>query len=224
MHSAFAQQGSAATAASGATGSSSPSGVAGTSGTSGTSGSANASGAAAGGKSVALNSADKTFLMEAAKGGMTELSMSQMAQQKGSSNAAKQFAARMIEDHTKANDGLKQLASSKGVTLPTAPPDAAMAKAKKMQGMSGAAFDKRYMAEMLPDHKKVVTLFEKQARSTGGDADINAFARQNFADFEGTFANGSRRQKHRHGHRHGDEELMQTSNQRARSSTLCGGC
>lgn len=224
MHSAFAQQGSAATAASGATGSSSPSGVAGTSGTSGTSGSANASGAAAGGKSVALNSADKTFLMEAAKGGMTELSMSQMAQQKGSSNAAKQFAARMIEDHTKANDGLKQLASSKGVTLPTAPPDAAMAKAKKMQSMSGAAFDKRYMAEMLSDHKKVVALFEKQARSTGGDADINAFARQNFADFEGTFANGSRRQKHRHGHRHGDEELMQTSNQRARSSTLCGGC
>lgn len=176
MHSAFAQQGSAATAASGATGSSSPSGVAGTSGTSGTSGSANASGAAAGGKSVALNSADKTFLMEAAKGGMTELSMSQMAQQKGSSNAAKQFAARMIEDHTKANDGLKQLASSKGVTLPTAPPDAAMAKAKKMQSMSGAAFDKRYMAEMLSDHKKVVALFEKQARSTGGDADINAFA------------------------------------------------
>ena len=114
--------------------------------------------------------------MEAAKGGMTELSMSQMAQQKGSSNAAKQFAARMIEDHTKANDGLKQLASSKGVTLPTAPPDAAMAKAKKMQGMSGAAFDKRYMAEILSDHKKVVAPFEKQARSTGGDADINAFA------------------------------------------------
>ena len=155
MHSAFAQQGSAATAASGATGSSSPPGATGTSGTSGTSGtpgSANASGAAAGGKSAALSSADKTFLMEAAKGGMTELSMSQMAQQKGSSNAAKQFAACMIEDHTKANDGLKQLASNKGVTLATAPPDAAMAKAKKMQGMSGAAFDKRYMAEMLSDH------------------------------------------------------------------------
>ena len=151
---AGAQQGSAATA---------PSAAASTTGS-----------AASSGKAGGLNSADNKFLLDAAKGGMKEVSLSQMAQQKGSTDAVKQYAARMIEDHTKANDELKQLASSKGVTLPTASPDEA--KAKKMQSMSGAAFDKGYMAEMLADHKKTVALFEKQSRSTGGDADIKAFA------------------------------------------------
>ena len=121
----------------------------------------------------ATSAADKSFAMQAAKGGMGEVALGQMAQQKAGSDAVKQFATHMVDDHTKANDELKQIASTKNITLPSAPPSDA--KTRKLEGMSGAGFDKAYMAMMLTDHKKTIALFQKEANS-GKDADLKAFA------------------------------------------------
>jgi len=65
-----------------------------------------------------LDSSDRHFVMDAAEAGMSEVMMGQMAVQRASNDQVKQFAQRMIDDHTKANQELMQLASSKGVTLP----------------------------------------------------------------------------------------------------------
>ena len=81
----------------------------------------------------------------------------------------------MIQDHTNANAELKALATKKTVTLPTDLDAEHKALKDKLQGLSGAEFDKAYTAAMVSDHEKTVDLFEAQAGS-GSDADAKAFA------------------------------------------------
>jgi putative membrane protein len=81
----------------------------------------------------------------------------------------------MEQDHSKANDELKKLAADKGVQLATALDSKHKSKVDKLAKLSGADFDKRYMSEMVSDHKNDVKLFQKEA-DKGKDADIKQFA------------------------------------------------
>jgi hypothetical protein len=76
------------------------------------------------GGASSLSSSDRNFIMKAAQGGMAEVELGQLASQRASDPQVKQFAERMVADHGKANDQLKQIASSKNVTLPTDVPAA----------------------------------------------------------------------------------------------------
>lgn len=125
--------------------------------------------------SGAAPAADTAFMHKAAMGGMAEVEMGNLAQQKAASDQVKQFGARMVQDHSKANDQLKQIASSKGVTLPASPDKKSQQTMDKMQKLSGAAFDKAYMSDMVADHKHDIAEFQKEAKS-GKDADVKAFA------------------------------------------------
>src|SRR4051812_33416448 len=71
--------------------------------------------------SSGLSMSDKKFIKDAADGGLAEVELGQLAASKGSSDEVKKFGQRMVDDHGKANDQLKQLASSKQVNLPTEP-------------------------------------------------------------------------------------------------------
>lgn len=125
---------------------------------------------------MALSSTDRKFMMEAAAGGMAEVEMGRLALEKASSEDVKKYAQQMIDDHTKANEELMQLASAKGVQLPSGPDARHMALMEKMRGMSGADFDRMYIKEAgVKDHSKMEKLFMKE--STGGrDADARSFA------------------------------------------------
>jgi putative membrane protein len=122
-----------------------------------------------------LSAGDKSFAMKAAQGGMTEVQLGQLAADKGTSQDVKDFGAKMVTDHGKANDDLKSIASSKGITLPDKLDAKHQAMVDKMNGLSGAAFDKAYVDAMVAAHKKDDALFTKEA-SSGQDADIKAFA------------------------------------------------
>jgi putative membrane protein len=65
-----------------------------------------------------LDSSDRKFVMEAAHGGMMEVALGRTAVDKATNSDVKQFAQRMVDDHSKANAELQQLASQKGITLP----------------------------------------------------------------------------------------------------------
>jgi predicted outer membrane protein len=67
-----------------------------------------------------MSSQDRNFLMNAAMDGLMEVELGRMATQQGASDAVKQFGQRMVDDHTKSNTELITLATSKGMTLPTA--------------------------------------------------------------------------------------------------------
>ena len=150
-------------------------GVAGAAGTqnSGTAGNSNADPHA--GHNMGGTTQDSKFAMFAAMGGMAEVEMGRTAAQKGASEDVRQFGRRMVDDHTKANEQLTQLASSKGMTLPAALDAKHQAAMQKMSGMSGEKFDREYARMMVADHKKTVGEFQKEAQR-GADPELKAFA------------------------------------------------
>ena len=126
-------------------------------------------------RSATLSTKDKNFIMEAGIGGMEEVELGRLATQKGSSDAVKQFGQKMVDDHSKANDELTQLAKSKGINVPAELDAKHKADVEKFSKLSGAAFDKAYSKAMLDDHNKDVAAFERQSLS-GTDPDLKAFA------------------------------------------------
>ena len=110
-----------------------------------------------------LSDKDKTFMKKAAKGGMMEVAMGQVAEQKAQSEDVKSFGKRMVTDHSKANDELKSIASKKGVQLPS--------KEHTIKWTS----DKAYVDMMVKDHEKDLAEFKEEA-SGGSDPDVKKFA------------------------------------------------
>lgn len=118
---------------------------------------------------------DTDFFTQAAEGGLAEAALSNVAVEKAQSEAVKQFARMMVTEHTQANQELTQLAASKNVTLPAALPEKRQRDVARLNGASGADFDREYMKMMVSDHEKTVKLFERQAER-GTDADAKAWA------------------------------------------------
>jgi putative membrane protein len=118
---------------------------------------------------------DQGFLNEAASGGMMEVELGRYAQENAVNPRVKNFGAMMVRDHSKANEELKSLASSKSLTLPSSMDEKHMNKVNELKGKTGADFDKEYMKEMVDDHEKDVDEFRKQSENAK-DADIKAFA------------------------------------------------
>jgi putative membrane protein len=131
----------------------------------------------------APSATDKTFAREAAIGGMAEVELGRLAADKASSADVKQFGQRMVDDHGKANDELKSWASQKSVTLPTELDAKHKATRDRLSKLSGAAFDRAYMHEMVTDHDKDVQEF-KHASKTATDSDLKAWAAKTLPTLE----------------------------------------
>jgi len=81
----------------------------------------------------------------------------------------------MVDDHGKANEQLKQVASTEGFTLPSSPSSKDKAEKERLEKLSGEEFDAAYMKLMLKDHKKDVAEFQHEAKS-GNDPNVKDFA------------------------------------------------
>jgi putative membrane protein len=125
---------------------------------------------------VPVSKDDSSFMMEAAAGNMEEVQMGNLAQQKGNNQRVKDFGAMMVRDHSKALDELKNLASGKGITVPSALPAAKQKDVDMMQKMSGKSFDQHYVSMMLDDHKKDVAKFKKESEGAAKDPDLKNWA------------------------------------------------
>ena len=122
-----------------------------------------------------MTGADATFVKKAADGGMAEVALAKLAQEKASNADVKSFAAKLEKDHSQVNDDLKEVASKKNITLASAPSKSHQALHDKLAKLSGAEFDKAYVSAMLEGHQKGVRDFSPVA-SGNGDADVKAFA------------------------------------------------
>ncbi|MGI4750252.1 MAG: DUF4142 domain-containing protein [Janthinobacterium lividum] len=118
---------------------------------------------------------DADFSVKAANGGMAEVQIAQLAQQKATSADVKAFAAKMITDHTKANDKLMALAKQKNITLPAALGNDEQKVLDDLSKKTGKDFDKAYVKNMVDDHEKDVKLFSDEAKDAK-DADLKSFA------------------------------------------------
>jgi len=123
-----------------------------------------------------LSRADSKFMRDIAYANISEIAAAQLAQSKSQNDQVKSFAQKMIDDHTKAQDELKQMAQSKGVSLPTEPDMKHKAAAKALEKLSGDKFDAMYMKQAgLNDHKNAHKLMEKVSKNAK-DADLKAYA------------------------------------------------
>jgi putative membrane protein len=127
--------------------------------------------------SAGFSATDSGFMKKAADGGMAEVELGQLAVQKASSSDVKAFGQRMVDDHGKANEELKQLAAAKHVDLPQQPGAKHKATKARLEQLSGADFDQAYVDEMVKDHKKDVAEFQRESKSAK-DPDLKDFAAQ----------------------------------------------
>jgi putative membrane protein len=118
---------------------------------------------------------DADFAKDAAQGGMAEVKLGQLAQDKGSSDAVKDFGKRMVDDHSAANLKLKEIASQENVKLPTDLSKHDKEVYSKLSQLSGDEFDRAYARDMVKDHQQDIAEFQQEA-ANGQDGAIKNFA------------------------------------------------
>jgi putative membrane protein len=118
---------------------------------------------------------DRQFAHEAAMINMTEIELGKLAADRGSHARVKEFGNRMVNDHMKVFDELKALAGRKNIALPSELETRQKTLRDKLAGMSGQAFDRAYMEEMVKGHQNALALFQKESTS-GADSELKAWA------------------------------------------------
>jgi putative membrane protein len=113
---------------------------------------------------------DKDFVNDMAMGGLGEAELGKLASERALSADVKRFGQMMVNDHTKAGDALKQVASRFDIAWPTAVSDKQRDLQEKLSKLQGADFDKEYMKAMVDDHSDDVDKLESRVdKHTLGD-------------------------------------------------------
>jgi putative membrane protein len=126
---------------------------------------------------AASGSPDSSFYKSLAEGGIAEVRLGKLAQQKATDPGVRDFAAMMVKDHSAANAQLRTLASTKNIRLPKGPGVAARAKKAELEVLSGHTFDTSYVSSQIKAHEDTLALLQKEIDS-GNDADARAFAQK----------------------------------------------
>jgi len=120
----------------------------------------------AGAPTSAQDFSERAFITKAMEGGMAEVQLGQLAQEKSQSNDVKQFAAKMVNDHGQMGDKwLKPVAQQMGIDPPSGPSKHDKKEMEKLQGLSGQDFDREYITMMVKDHQKDLKEFQSEAQA-----------------------------------------------------------
>lgn len=117
-----------------------------------------------------------TFVTDLYQHGLAEIQLSQLALQKSANDEVRQFAQRMIDHHTTANNEIAQLAQGENVSLPSAPSTDAQTQIASLTALPADQFDRAYMQANVTTHDADVAAAKLQAQS-GTDADVRRLAR-----------------------------------------------
>ena len=137
---------------------------------------------------VATGAADspaaRSFVEQAAQASMAEVELGKLAMAKSTNSDVRSFAARMVEDHTKANAELATAARNEDIRLPVALDAKHREIVDSLTAKSGADFDTAYARQMADDHAKAVTLFQSAAASGDLGSDLGGFAMKTLPTLE----------------------------------------
>jgi len=121
------------------------------------------------------NNADQEFLKMAAQTDQAEIKLGQLAKDRAASAVIKNYGERMVNDHSKVDKELQDLAKSKGVTLPQTLDQKHQSLFDQLSQMKGADFDREYVKNMVSGHEHAIQQFEQEAKN-GQDPGAKAFA------------------------------------------------
>ena len=128
----------------------------------------------------AVDSADRQFATAAARANLAEVALGKLALEKSQNADVKKFAQRMVDEHGQAEQDLQGVASKNNLTLPQDANAMQKAEQKRMEKLTGAAFDRAYMQMMVKDHTKDVAEFRKEANSTAANSDLRDYAKRTY--------------------------------------------
>ena len=121
---------------------------------------------------------DRRFAVKAAGGNMAEVVLGKLALERAGSDAVKQVAERLIKEHSAANAVLKPIAAQHKIALPKKLDPMHQAMYNRLSRLSGASFDKAYMAGQVKGHLNTITLFQMEIRQ-GKNPTLQDYALQN---------------------------------------------
>ena len=142
---------------------------------------------AAGSMSIAQDADDsghssisaKEFVEKAGAGGLAEVEMGKLGEQKATNGQVKSFAKRIVADHTKANAELAAVIKGKGLEIPASLGTMHKAMMEKLgQQDAGKDFDRDYLEQMIEDHKTDIDLFETAADDVKLDSNLRGYAKK----------------------------------------------
>ena len=122
-----------------------------------------------------LSQNDADFIDKAGHAGVAEIQSSRLALKHSKSKDVQAFANQMIEDHTKAAQGLETVAALKAKPVPKEPDAAQKTDIDHLGALYDKAFDQAYVQWQVKAHEDAVALFQQEAAS-GSDADVKSFA------------------------------------------------
>jgi putative membrane protein len=125
---------------------------------------------------------DQSFVKEAALDGMTEVQLGKLAQEKSQNSAIQSFGARMVKDHSQANEDLASIAKTKNLQVPSSLDSKHQKMVDDLSKKSGADFDAAYTKGMAKDHTKAVQLFTRESHAQ--DSEFAGFAKKTLPTLE----------------------------------------
>ena len=137
-----------------------------------------------------FSSLDREFMLMAAHSDSFEIKSSQLALQKSNSAEVKQYAQKMIDEHTQSTSQLKQIATQTGVTLPSDPGAFNQAVINQLTALTGSAFDRAYLEAQANGHMQAVAVFRTEM-ARGQDTALKQFATKLLPTIEGHYTMAS---------------------------------
>src|SRR4051794_39523771 len=110
-------------------------------------------------------SQDSKLIYQMASSNIMEVRLGQMAQQKASNAAVKQFGQQMVTDHTRLENQLTGLVSKNGTTFQPGMSKENQAEVSRLEKLSGAQFDQQYMTSMIQHHQQDISSLQSQSQS-----------------------------------------------------------
>jgi len=125
-----------------------------------------------------ISSLDEQFVRYAYQGNNAEIITSQIALERSQSEAVRQYAERMINEHTQANQLLTEYASQRNIPFPEDTVDPlSQAIADQLNQLSDAEFDQAYMGAQTNSHLRSIALYRTQL-AQGEDEGLRNYAAQ----------------------------------------------
>jgi putative membrane protein len=126
-------------------------------------------------KSKALSDADRKFIEDASQGNLSEIALGRLAVQRAQNDQVKTYGAKLVADHTKAEESLKALASKRDVKLPSKL-DTSKTPLGRLESATTEKFDAEYLDNAIKDHEKDVAEFKHQAEAAS-DPELKSWVR-----------------------------------------------
>lgn len=111
--------------------------------------------------------ANEKFIQEAIQGNLAEVRMGELAEEKGASQAVKDYGALLAADHRAANQSAEGVAQQLKVTPPDRPALKQNVTYQKLALLSGEHFDQEFISSMVKDHNEDISQYQAEAQRNG---------------------------------------------------------